>query len=136
MERFFSEIDVSDITDAIIFLDVDGTLTPDHNSAIPQNALRKITEVKQKNQVILLSNRNLKFSHRKPRKKILESINHKDKSLVVIGDKFLTDGLFAKNIGARFIKVRRLVAPQENILNRTIYFTDDILWWAYSIFFS
>jgi predicted HAD superfamily phosphohydrolase YqeG len=49
-------------------------------------------------------------------------------SYLVIGDKFLTDGLFAKNIGGKFIKVQRKVFGQESLLAKLVNFIDDILW--------
>ena len=55
------------------------------------------------------------------------NLKPRSKELLVIGDKFLTDGLFAKNIGAEFIKAKRKISGQESILIKLINLFDDLL---------
>jgi predicted HAD superfamily phosphohydrolase YqeG len=71
----------------------------------------------------------LKTGFRKPSRRILEhSTDVEMGKILVIGDKFLTDGLFAKNIGADFIKVKRLSSPCESWLLKIVYLFDDLLY--------
>jgi len=67
------------------------------------------------------------MKHKKPSKKILETIHVKNpRRIVVIGDKFLTDGLFAKRIGAKFLMVKRKLSFNEPLLVKAINFIDGM----------
>jgi hypothetical protein len=45
---------------------------------------------------------------------------------VVIGDKDLTDGLLARRIGARFIKVLRKLDPADRLASRVANLIDNV----------
>jgi len=143
MLPLFQDLSTASVQNSLVFLDVDGTLVPDGTNYISSPLLKKIEELKKTNTVVLLSNaptreriariaRALGITyidtrHKKPSRKIMKLLpKHGRKTTVVIGDKFLTDGLFAKNIGAQFLKVKRLAAPQEKFVNRLIYILDDM----------
>ncbi len=86
--------------------------------------------------------------HRKPSIKILEYVrseasygsfgsrpskaellNRKRKlPMLVIGDKVMTDGLFAWRIGAKFIKVKRKTNPTDRLFVRMYNLSDDIIY--------
>lgn len=138
----FSELNVEKIKNYLIVLDIDGTVVCDGHSALSEEAVKKIGELKKNNKLYFCSNsrdqkRNneiaelagvlsVDFCGRKPRKKSLQNIENKGNlPILIVGDKFLTDGLLAKNIGADFIKVKRLNG-KESLLNNFIYFIDDL----------
>ncbi|MFZ2523213.1 MAG: decaprenyl-phosphate phosphoribosyltransferase, partial [Minisyncoccia bacterium] len=56
-------------------------------------------------------------------KKVLQG-----KKTIVVGDKYLTDGLFALNLKADFIKVERVLSGRESLKTRITYFLDDFVW--------
>ncbi|OGF64221.1 hypothetical protein A2661_00555 [Candidatus Giovannonibacteria bacterium RIFCSPHIGHO2_01_FULL_45_24] len=128
-ERFFEELDTP-WSSATIFLDIDGTLRPDGDREMSPEVLKKLAELKAKNEVHLISNKS--NGAKKPSREAAEGVDIAGKKVVVIGDKFLTDGLFAKNIGAEFIKVRRKISGRENFFVKVTYLIDDfissILW--------
>lgn len=127
--KFFEEISAP-WEGAVIFLDVDGTLRPDGGEGFEQKVSEKLEGLKAKNTVYLVSNKT--GAAKKPGRKVADGVDLKDKQVIVIGDKFLTDGLFAKNIGAEFIKVKRKISGQEPFLVKITYLIDDfvsaILW--------
>jgi len=140
---FFKNLDVERIKGNIIFLDVDGTITSDGNHEVEDSILSKLKILSQNNRLFFCSNKNncernqkisrligvqcLDSQYKKPSKKILDLVDNRENlPLLVIGDKFLTDGLFAKNIGAKFIKVKRITADQDSLLSILFNFIDDL----------
>lgn len=138
--KFFSELDAR-IEGTVIFLDIDGTLTEEGSSQISGKVLRKINELKKKNELHLCSNsdnvkRNRKVAKtcgvpyletklRKPNKKLAALVENKKKNpLLVIGNLAIMDGRLAKNIGGTFIQVKTLIGAGEPWLNRVFYFLD------------
>lgn len=141
--KLFSEL-TETITGAIVFLDIDGTLCGEGGTHPDPAALRALQRLSKKNEIHLCSNgKNLKRNRgmgklcgvpyldtrlQKPNKDIATLVsNKKKKPLVVIGNLYFTDGRFAKNIGARFIKVKTLLAPQEPALAHLFYWLDEKL---------
>lgn len=142
---YFEEINFN-LENRIIFLDVDGTLVPDKGLNFDSLVLRQLEKLKQKNRVFLCTNSNDKIrnnkieallglhivthGHKKPSSKIMAGLNLKSppEELLVIGDKFLTDWLFAKNIGGEFIKVRRKISGKESLIIKLINLGDDLVW--------
>jgi len=139
----FKELNISGLKGYVIFLDIDGTLVDDNELELSEEALRKIRELEMNNQLYLCSNsrnheRNRKVGElagvkyidtdlRKPSKKILGLVDHAPfKQRLVIGDKFLTDGLFAKNIKAEFIKVARIESENDRLYIKFLYWIDDL----------
>lgn len=124
---------------ALIIVDVDGTLVPDRGSTLPadvRSTLRALAEVAD---VRLCSNAlpdrtaafakdagvgHLRSSKKKPSRRVIEGIESLPKRVVVIGDKALTDGLFAANIGAEFVKVARIRGSGESVAGRVGYALD------------
>ena len=139
----FSALNTEKIKDYIIFLDIDGTLAYDDRTEVSKEVLKKLEIIKKENRVYLCSNsrnhkRNLKIAEitkieylntnlRKPSKKITHLVKEKEGKRLVIGDKLLTDGLFAKNIGADFIQVKRLSSGKERTHIKLLYWIEDLI---------
>ena len=147
--KYFIEMDCQDLAGYLILLDVDGTVMEDGGVELAPGVIKKIDKLKQKNKIYFCSNKNVckrlekitveagvgcvESPYKKPSSGILKFIdNGENLPLLVIGDKFLTDGLFAKNIGARFIKVRRILSRKDKWHVKAIYLIDDL----FSLFFG
>jgi len=139
----FKDLNTDGLKGYIIFLDIDGTLVDDNTLELNEATKRKVRELEISNQLYLCSNsrnheRNKKVAElagieyidtdiRKPSKMILELVDHSSyKKRLVIGDKFLTDGLFAKNIKAEFIKVKRIESDNDRLYIKFLYWIDDL----------
>jgi len=143
---YFEDISSGYFENKIIFLDIDGTLLPDGNFDFDSSVIRHLEGLKQNNKVFLCTNsgdriRSSKIetalglpivthNHKKPSLRIIENLGIKKGggNLLVIGDKFLTDGLFALNIGAEFVKVGRKISGKESLDVKIVNFLDNILW--------
>lgn len=141
--KFFSELSEK-LTGTILFLDIDGTLCGEGGTCPDPAALRVLQRLAKKNEIFLCSNSNNTKRNRsmgklcgvpyldtrlqKPSKEIAALVpNKKKKPIVVIGNLNYTDGRFARNSDARFIKVKTLLAPNESWLNRVFYWFDENL---------
>lgn len=126
---FFEELSVS-LSGTTIFIDVDGTLVPDNESSFESAVVAQLRRLQKKNMVYVCTNSNNRQRNaaierllgisvlgncRKPTKKILSLIGQSTRPLCVIGDKFLTDYLFAKRIHALFFFVRRKTSSRERM---------------------
>lgn len=138
-------LDVRAIKNATVIIDIDGTVTADGRTECSNGTLRVIRSLASQNTVYLLSNhrdsiRNravarrvglacIETPHRKPSRKVLVSLPtaHRQRRVIVIGDKSVVDGLFAWRIGAHFIKVARIVSPEDRIITKVAYFLDDVI---------
>ncbi|MBI5414648.1 HAD-IIIA family hydrolase [Candidatus Peregrinibacteria bacterium] len=142
--EYFEELNISALKNSLILLDVDGTLAPDNEYDFSEKVQKKLRELHEHNEIFLCTNsRNrertnqlekileipvLSSKYRKPSKKILRDLDQfHNKKIVVIGDKFLTDYLFAKNIGAEFVWVKRKISGNERWWIRGYNFIDDVL---------
>jgi predicted HAD superfamily phosphohydrolase YqeG len=152
MQTGFERLDLRPGEKSTIFLDVDGTIVVDSSSEISSGVFDAIQNLARENVVYLLSNhantiqnrtlasgvglRYLETPHKKPCRRILESLpgDHRTRPLIVIGDKTMVDGLFARRIGARFVKVGRLVSPRDRLITKLTYALDDIVSFAWSPF--
>lgn len=140
----FDKLNTNEIKDCLILLDIDGTIAEDNQLKVSVDNLSVINKLKQNNQIYLCSNsrnheRNRKIAEnvgltyldtdiRKPSKKILDLIDHSPfTKRLVIGDKFLTDGLFAKNIKADFIKTNRITSQNDRFPIKFLYWIDDLV---------
>jgi len=138
----FKDLNI-DFKGCSILLDIDGTITYDGGSE-SSACKQKILEIKMKqNEIYLCSNgknknRIVKMSEelevkyinsdlKKPNKRIIDntSLEKKD-NIIVIGDKFLTDGILARNLKSRFIKVERLRSKNDLTIVKLINFLDDV----------
>jgi len=145
MSSSFQELDVRNIRGNTIFLDVDGTIVEDGGVDIRSIVRGKIDELKKDNTLYLCTNkkgmreRNKKIALltgvtwidspcRKPSAKIISYIeNPQNKPYLVIGDKYITDGLFAWRIGGQFIKTKRIVSSRDGFFERAVYMADNLV---------
>jgi decaprenyl-phosphate phosphoribosyltransferase len=137
--KSFLEIDFGNLNSSTLIIDIDGTMVPDKSNKISKTIVEKIKELAHSNKIYLCSNRStenvLSFAKitsteamlgKKPFSVKIPDIN-KDSRIVVIGDKYLTDGLFAKHINAEFLKVKRLVSESDSLLIKLSYIIDDLV---------
>lgn len=138
--KSFIEIDERKLQGAILLIDIDGTITHEGNLSIDPPALQKLRSLKAHCDVYLCSNGSVERTralandtgvsyiesvHRKPSRRVVEKIDKADKRVVVIGDKAMTDGLLAVNIGAEFLQVKRLRHLNDSFITRIIYLVDN-----------
>lgn len=125
-----------------IFLDIDGILMADGEDTVAENIKEYALNLKANNDVRIVSNafRKSRCRHasellaipwvdspyKKPSTRILRYIEATDKPLIVIGDKFLTDGIFAWRIGAEGILLQRRTSKKDRWFIRPTYWIDDI----------
>lgn len=137
---YFVDLDERTLSGALIIIDVDGTLTSDKNRTIDPPVREKLRALGGLGEVYLFSHglpertrmladengvHFLESTHRKPSRRVIEKLESQGKRLVVVGDKSLTDGLFAANIGARFVPVRRIRHEHDDLYVRITYALDD-----------
>ena len=144
MHSYFSESDISKIYNSIILLDVDGTILFDGTATCSDDIKKQISVLKQQNNEIYLCSNNKKGTRltelaqilqvnaletplRKPHPRISRLLS-KDKPLVVIGDKLLTDGLFALFAGAPFVKVKHLWSKDDRFSVKILYGIETVLY--------
>ena len=142
--KLFQDTDFDGIEGYVIFLDIDGTLSNDDEAVLSEKTVAKVAQMKRKNEVHLCSNsrnhdRNRKVGElagvdyldtdlRKPSRKLLGLVeHHAEAKRLVIGDKFLTDGIFARRIKARFIKVKRIESERDRFYIKFLYWIDDLV---------
>jgi HAD superfamily phosphatase (TIGR01668 family) len=142
--KYFRELNLNLLKDKIVILDVDGTITFDkhHEVAEPEKVqLEKLKDIAQN--VYLVSNgerdRTKKLGeilnvlvheseYQKPDKKVLHHFPHQNKQdIVIVGDKFLTDGLLALQTGILFLHVKSLKRETENFFNKFVFWVDDFV---------
>lgn len=131
----------SNVEGKTFILDVDGTLVEDKNEIISKETIEKIKELSKKNTVYICSNgspQNAKSFSKITNTNFLSAkkpfVFGIDKDLlnkeykIVVGDKYLTDGLFALNSGSDFMKVDHLKSGKEPLFIKVTYMVDDIVW--------
>lgn len=140
---FFHELDASCIFNTTVILDIDGTLTCSSKKKIDENVIGVIRKLQEKNVVYVFSNNydrkrsreiamslNLPYiesPHKKPSKKILKYIDETC-PVVAIGDKYLTDGLFAQFAGAKHIRVKRYQCKDDSLADKIACLLDDVMY--------
>ena len=135
----------ANIRNHTILLDVDGVLLADIEEELTPHMLRFVASINKHNDVWIVSNSFcrarieivadalnipwIETKYKKPNSRILEHIDRDpNKPLLVIGDKYLTDGLFAKNIGARALLMKvRLTNKGDRWLIKITYWLDDLI---------
>ena len=141
---YFHDLDVSHIHDSVVLLDVDGALCPHNAREIAPAVRRTVERLRASNELYICSNnadreRTAAVAHtlgvpvlamggRKPYPDIHTHIPP-NKPVVVIGDKWITDGRQARLAGGHYIRVRRYRDGKEDILTRLSYVL-DALWYA------
>ena len=136
-------LDISEdlISDSVLIIDVDGTLVPNKNKDLSSYVVDKLKKLSKTNEIWLCSNGSSanaanfakilsvqSFRCLKPFRGEIENIVPKTLKKIVIGDKYLTDGLFAKCIGANFIKIDHLRGETDSLYIKVTYLLDDVVW--------
>lgn len=143
----FRDLKPEEFRDAVVFLDLDGTLVVDGADELAPKEAHTLATLTTVAQVYLVSNKGLGripalakrygaeaivTDVRKPSKHVLDGVALPRKPRIVIGDKMMTDGWFAHRIGARFVKVQRLTDGRESAFVRLTYAVDALVWVIFS----
>lgn len=152
MLPFFEELDMRTLRGYRVLLDVDGTLVADGGHSLDPRVFTCAQTLAHTNTVALHSNKRsdarlqtlaraigaspLLGVSRKPSMGILRHIPDDGRPLIVIGDKWMTDGWFARRVSARFIRVRRKISSRDSIVARLAYAIDDLLGRAVGLLLS
>lgn len=134
--------DLEKIEGATVILDIDGTLTAPGGSFVSAEVASAVERLRLHNDVYLLSNRGdrvrdaqmaqalgvgyIDTPHRKPDPRAMHTVARGSNELVVIGDKVLTDGLFALFVRGRFVRIARIVSGNDSVLDRFAHAVDDV----------
>ncbi len=144
---YFKDLKIEAITQSIVILDIDGTLLADSETVVDDVTAVVVKKLSaQGNMVYLVSNG---FSHKKERnlaiakqldvtfyasgyKKPLKLavaplVAGATKPVIIIGDKFLTDGLLAVNLGVPFVTVRSLRSAADPLYSKIAYALDRLV---------
>jgi 4-hydroxybenzoate polyprenyltransferase/predicted HAD superfamily phosphohydrolase YqeG len=138
----FEDLDSERFLGAALIVDVDGTLTHDAGDAVAPERAAALERLRASAaSVTLVSNGSrertrllaeahgvdfLDTRHRKPSRRVLETFSAAGSPVYMLGDKVLTDGLFAANIGARFVPVSRIRHENDMRATRATYLLDDL----------
>lgn len=144
MLKTFSELSF-DFSNALVILDLDGTLVPDGEDVVSEDVKRAVKVLIDRNTVYLSSNKRSPNSDsrlkrisallgvpttdprfKKPSLDIFSGIKREGRRLVVIGDKKMTDGLLALRAGGEYIQVARLTNGAESLPVKIVYWLDDM----------
>ncbi len=143
---YFEDIPKSDFLpfqSGTLLLDIDHTLLPPSVLELGQKGREQILRIKEMGiTILLLSNggrhvRNRALAqtlgveyvtsrYKKPNKKIISGLTLRQ-PVVVVGDKGLTDGLFALRIKAPFLRVKRHTSPADSFFDTVACIIDDVL---------
>ncbi len=139
---FFADSPVPIPVPDIVILDVEGTIAFHGSSKAEARAASRVAALRGMTTLFICSNASdsariagivrdlgispLALRGRKPWG-ILPPNFPRGKTISVFGDKLITDGLFAWRIGARFVKVRRLVSGTESLTDTIVFMLDDFL---------
>lgn len=138
-------IDFESLKGKIILVDIDGTLVRDGAVELSEESKSLLAKLREYGDVYLVSNTSdetrvlaiardnnvnaLTGRARKPSPKIISSFdNPNEKEFAVIGNQWLTDGLFARRIGATFARVLHVRHDDDSILTKLRYALDDMLY--------
>ena len=138
MRRHFLKTDYKSLSGNFVVIDIDGTLVYDGSETIDAETVHAVRAIAKNNTVCIASNkedtiRNARVAHavslpyvygKKPYKKLVSALRRMNTAklpFVVIGDRYLTDGLLALRLAGRFIAVRPLRTRKESLRIRLSY---------------
>lgn len=149
-ENFFHQIATDSIYDSVVILDIDGTLTCSSKIEIATEVVSVIRKLQKRNAVYVFSNnyngeRSRKIAtqlelpyieapHKKPNKRILDYIDTGTCPVVAVGDKYLTDGLFAQFTRAKHVRVKRYRCASDSVFDKVSCFFDDSIYFLAKLF--
>lgn len=134
----FRNIDVAALPPGQVVLDLDGTLVLDGAEEVGAEESRALECLTRERAVFLVTNKGGKRAAQIAERAGVVYIQHDSKKpdpriarllpgateRVVLGDKVLTDGLFAFLTGARFVQITPLRAETERLSTRVLYAVD------------
>lgn len=153
--KYFKELDLQILRDATVILDIDGTIAYDKGIRVLEEEQKKLMELKQvAKKIILISNgthdRTLEMAgtegvlahlsaFKKPSRKIWQALEEEGhynpkENVVVVGDKFVTDGLFALGARVPFIHVRSVQEEKSAFYHRVVFYIDDLIGKSFDLF--
>lgn len=143
-EKYFHQIAIERFAGMIVILDIDGTLTCSSQKIVGDHVRKKVASLQKICAVYVFSNNYnsrrsrdiardlcvpyIEAPHKKPNKKIMHYIDRGTTPVVAIGDKYLTDALFASFAGVQHVRVRRYRCSHDSIFDRAACFFDDIIY--------
>ncbi len=143
-EQFFHAIATECICDSVVILDVDGTLTCGSCTEVRRGVADVVQTLQKYNSVYVFSNNydNMRSRaiaarlhvpyitapHKKPHPKILNYIDTEARPVVIIGDKYLTDGLFAHFTHAKHVRVKRYQCARDSFFHKATCLFDDAVY--------
>lgn len=137
----FLELDETVLAGATLIIDVDGTLVSDRHRVLGADTEAKLKRLATVCDVHLCSNGSpgsavafaaqagvSSFPALKPFPRSARHLMKEGKRVVVIGDKYLTDGIFAALLGAEFIRVAHMRSADDGSFARFSYALDALAW--------
>lgn len=138
MRRHFLKTDYKSLSGNFVIIDIDGTLVCDGSETIDAETIHAVHTIAKNNTVCIASNkedtaRNARVAHavslpyvhgKKPYKKLVSALRRMNATklpFVIIGDRYLTDGLLALRLGGEFTPVRPLRTREESFRIRLSY---------------
>lgn len=141
---FFKDFDFSEFRGMRVFLDVDGVLVPEGEETLAPAEAHALAELSHEaTEIFLVSNHGVArlpelaeefgieavvSECRKPNRCVVAHLPAPKGEEMVIGNRVLTDGLFASRIGAAFVRATHLARGDESAFQKFSYFVDDIAW--------
>jgi predicted HAD superfamily phosphohydrolase YqeG len=138
--RPFSEVAFESLEPKTILIDVDGTLMSDGEREVSAVVRERVRAIGARHELYVCTNNRsqgrtravacdlgiplIETAYRKPDPRVTSGLSPKY-PLLVVGDKFLTDRLFALAVGAEFICVARDTSPKDRFAARVAYLFDD-----------
>lgn len=138
--KLFSETDFTELKNKVVLLDMDGTIVADHSKNINIAEKTKVESLSKDNDIFLCSNGSidnvielssrLNIKYLKLKKPLVFDIRKRflNRDIVVIGDKFITDGIFALLNSADFIKVLHLRSINDSDFIKFSYKLDRFVY--------
>lgn len=154
--KHFSELSAASFSGQTVILDVDGTLVGDGEHDMDEQTEKKLIDLASVASVYLCSNaqgvdrlkqisektgvRYVVSKYKKPNVRSVDAVpNLTAETGIVIGDRYLTDGLLATFLGVEFFKVKRIRTSREHMYIRMLYAIDELIgkvvWSTVSRFF-
>jgi predicted HAD superfamily phosphohydrolase YqeG len=144
-DLLYFEQQVFRFSNALVILDVDGTIVADCGQVASGAVIAQVNALKAAGNEIRLCSNSRRGNYeerlerlaaqlevgvcpvavRKPSTRAIAGLDRDGGTLVVIGDKDLTDGLLARRAGARFIKVLRKLDPGDRLSSRMANLLDN-----------
>lgn len=143
MMRCFAETDFTGLSGTTIFIDIDGTLVPDGSVIVAHEESFAVMMLAACNKIVIFSNSGnharseaiaarfgaqvMPYGFRKPFVTMKDAQAHFFGPFAVVGDKIMTDGIFAWIIGARYIRVRPILSRTDSVATCLVYAIDGLI---------